>query len=272
MLPMKTRVLLAALLVCGCFDASAQVARRHLGRVSLSALPEKTYSIGYELRFGRKAGLDLSGSFGTHGALPDGVFNGNLLVHYFLESSESHSITYGNLVDKKDWAYISADRPLPDLPAFVPVQTLDFQLGYKFSFQKDSSRWRLFVQPGVGFGRHRFFEVLDSKHLERDIFRQETSGSYPNQIETWTHTIAYRQTRTMREQEKWVGGLRYDIGLTWFAGRNFFVESRVSGGLNNAAPHKGTVPRRFQHFFVSYSIDAGIQFGKVFKPKVRVWL
>lgn len=246
-------------MLCICAATTGMAQSRHHFRVGLSGLPQQAFTFGYELRLSQSSSLDVWGGFRQY-ALPEGVFHGDRIVYYTEEREEAWRVTYGDLLAVLDWHYVGSGRPLPLLPERVTAQTLHFQVGYKFSFQRDSSRWRLFLQPGVGGAGYESFDIRDKTGIQDRVFYSTITGNYPNEIRTDTQLTAYKQTRQMRLQTDWVYGLRYNFGLTWFAHRNIFLEGRVHGGMNLTDAPSHRPPNLVRPFYIGFGVEAGVCF------------
>lgn len=241
--------LLIGLLVLSGGELSGQHTQRHILKCDLTALFSSIWGGAYEFRINNKTGIELQGRFEQHPWSGPEVFNGDWIVYYAERRTDTLHEYFTDLLSTSGWQYITDARPMPLVPLFVPQSTLQLSLGFRFSFEKQKSPWRIFLQPGCIVTRHRFYEINETLLLETNLETSWVAGSYPYEFRVKRRTMGYRQTRSMRLQNAWQLGLNYDLGVSWKLGRHFSLEGRLATGANLWLPYEEPQPpapvRRF---------------------------
>lgn len=185
------------------------------------------------------------------------VFEGNWVQHYSVRRIDSINYLYHEQVNAPDLLYVGDARPLPPSPGMqVPVSTWQFSLGYRFEYGK---KWRWFLQPGMTLSQHRYMLVKDRLLLEGETLRRWNDAITRLLITQQTQNI--RQERIMRAQEKWFGGIRYDMGLLRQLGNRFYVEARGAAALHYFVPYRVRAPRAVRELSIQYALMIGYRLG-----------
>ena len=124
---------------------------------------------------------------------------------------------------------------------FFPLFSVQCRLGWRFSFEQEHRKWKLFLEPGLCVSKSTFFEITGQRRVEDHFEDNWILGTDPYRtIER--ESVSYEQTRSMRSKKKWTCGLTYDLGIVRKWGKHFFLEGRLSAGGNFSVPYKSPRP------------------------------
>lgn len=227
-------------LLCLLFGISlvAQDYRPHHFKLDLNALRQNTYGLAWEWRFDAAQSLEVSGAFTRHqriDGIPADGQTSQLISQYELDTLRFEGRPYPQDVPVR--RYSDGARPLPALPVFMPIQTWQFRVGYRYGQEMHCSRWRWFAQPGLSLSKHDYRQSSDRTELLDTRQSTETSGleQFPTIIRTTTFDS--KQTQVVESRQAWLLGLRYDAGLSLRITRSLHLEARASGLLHFKAPY-----------------------------------
>ncbi len=236
------RFLLFFLLSFVSVKLQAQQMYRHTLKADLIPFFKDGYAGAYEYRFSLKNSVELKGNFGRHELPNDNIFNGDWSVFYAERKTDTLHRYFNELLGSSGWEYITEQRPLPQVGAFVPKSTLQLAFGFRFIFEKNKKPWRIFLQPGFSATHHQYYEIADLIKVEKNIEDTWLTGTYPNERRVKRRTLAYHQVRSMRLSNKWIFGLGYDVGIARKFGQHFFLEGRLNTGANFSLPYEEPEP------------------------------
>ncbi len=214
--------------------------RRHALKTDLTALVQNSARLAYEYKLKQGSSLELSIGFQKHESQPDWLFNGDQIAHYLQRKTDIFDHA-GRFLESSGWQNIES-QPLPDAPEYLPLQSANFRLGWRFNYYKDRRKWQFFLQPGILVSTLRFFEIKGEKRLESQSNSFTISGIAPYILKIESTSAVYEQTRFMRMKNEWFGGVTYDLGFVRKWGKHFFLEGRLSAGGNLIVPYKSPPP------------------------------
>lgn len=230
-------------------------------KVDLGPLVQKGARLAYEFKLNQKSSLELSFGFQKHENQPDWLFNGDQIIHYLQRKLDTFDYA-GRFVNSSGWQNVES-APLPNAPEAWPLESANFRLGWRFNFEKECSKWRFFLQPGLMISGLRFYTIDGNTRLEQQVKDQWVIGEFPYFSKIKRESAVYEQTRFMRLYTKWMPGLTYDLGFRRSWGKHFFLEGRVSAGGNLAVPFKNPRPPiTLRGLWVQPVVMAGWAFGK----------
>ncbi len=260
---MKTTYLIIVAICCAfAFKASAQRFAPFAAKVDLSMALRHGLGGSLEWQYSPRAAIVVQGSWEEHNKASNlGLFNGDLVANFAELKTDTFLGVNLNLLSGTSTVYVGEGRPLPILPEYIPLSSLNLRLGHRFIFGKKRSKWQLSLQPSFSLVQHRFFEVKQIYELQGTAGQATIHGSFPSH---WKELKLYRalyERQTMRSRTQWLPGITYDIGISRRFGQRWTLEARVSGLYNLETPYlspKPPGPARSAHvrgnLFVGYSI------------------
>ncbi len=252
---------LAAICCAFAFRAGAQRFAPFAAKVDLSMPLRNGLGGCLEWQFSRRAALAVQASWEEHNKATDyGLFNGELVANFAELRTDTMIGLHLNKLVGTSKVFVGEGRPLPILPEFIPISSLNLRLGHRFIFGKKRSKWQLSLQPSLSLVRHQYYAVKQTYELEGTVVQAIIHGAWP---ERWAERKVFKvfqERQTMLARTKWLPGLAYDIGISRRFGQRWHLEARLSGMYNietpylssEAAPARSALVR--PHLFVGYSI------------------
>ena len=165
------------------------------------------------------------------------VFHGDWHKNYIEEKLDTLVQSTHALVGSSGWRYFDEERPLSEVPSYVPHSTIQATSLYRISFRNEESPWSIFIQSGFFLTLHLYYEnreffSVESRGVESwnfiDAQRQERTVKY--------YLILYEEQRSIRLKNNWRAGLAYQVGVTRSFGKHFFAEGRLDAGIHFGPP------------------------------------
>lgn len=260
---MKARYFLLMILLSSPQLISAQDYRPHHFKLDLNSLWQNTYGLAWEWRVDAAQSLEISGAFTRH-QRADGIPADGLLTQFFsqyeLDTLRFEGRPYPQDIPTR--LYSGAERPLPALPVYLPLQTWQLRVGYRYGQEMHCSRWRWFAQPGLSLSKHNYRQSSDRTELLDTRQSTETSGleQFPTIIRTTT--FESKQTQMVESRQTWLLGLRYDAGLSLRLTRSLHLEARANGLLHFKAPY-ANAPAPVRQFQVQGQVQLVWALGRM---------
>jgi hypothetical protein len=221
----------------------------HALKIDLVGPAHSTWSGAYEYRLNARNGFELGVHWRTFEPPTDvPLFNGDLINYYEIERRTDYSYTVAFMpFSTTQEQFVGTNRPFPPSPEYVALRNLRFSLGYRFwlEFRGRKSRWQWFLQPGLSASQYRFFTVRQNIAQLYTSTTEIEVVEYPFTTSSVTTNTAYAQTRSMRQLERWVYGLNYDVGVTRRLGKGhrWQIEARATAIYNPDIPHETPLPQ-----------------------------
>jgi hypothetical protein len=259
---MKTTYLGLLVICCAIvFSTRAQHFAPFAAKIDVSMALRNGLGGSLEWQFSPRAAIAVQGSWEKHNRASDfGLFNGELVAAFAELKTDTFIGLHLNTLTGSSMSFEGEGRPLPILPEFIPISSLNLRLGHRFIFGKKRSKWQLFLQPSLSLVRHQFYAVKQTFVLHGTVGKATIYGTWP---ERWTERKLYKlfqERQSMLAHTKWLPGLAYDIGISRRFGQRWYIEARLSGMHNleipyvspMAAPARSALVR--PHLFIGYSI------------------
>ncbi|MBL7795591.1 MAG: hypothetical protein JNJ90_03730 [Saprospiraceae bacterium] len=236
-------------------------------RISVDVLALSRNSLRFEYEFGADTLHGWSFQFEYRkNAAPAGLFNGIFNQYYGQRRTDTIVVWSNQYLNQGVWEYLDENRPLPRLPEYNPVQSWWFGLNYTAHVPLLKRRLAFFAKPGLFYGNHRYYSVEEQLELAGDYIFYDQVQTVPYAIRAATHTVIYRQSRTMTLANVPVYGLMIDAGLRWSPVSRVTVDFRGGVAMNIDPPHNNAAEAMVTPFAFAGSVQIGFTFGK--KPLI----
>jgi hypothetical protein len=244
---------------------AAQQFARHALKVGISQQIQHNWALAYEFRFNAHTSLELAFEEQTHHwASEYGLFNGELLVNYAIQQKERFSGVYPyNRLGNPEVTYLGNGRPLAPLDERIPLLSRQSRLGYRFSFATGGRQWRYFLQPGLALTQHRFFNVRQQLDITGQVTEEILTSEAEVPIRQVTYQTGFQQRQTMLQEERWLVGAYYSMGLGYRLGRRLLIEAQVTGLFNPEPPYEAPQPVLVRNLQVRGYLHVGVMLGKM---------
>lgn len=216
--------------------------RRHGIKFDLTGIAHRRAGLAYEWRINMRSGLEVQLSYTNQNPIRGAkFFHGNLTAAYAVrairQSMPGPLPEY--LLPEYASGYFGNGRPLPELDhTTVPLSTVQGRFGYRITYPEN--KWRFFLQPSVSVARHVYVEIKDQTDIQKSEYRSWQLTQENDRVEQIT--THYSQTRQMRLQRHWYGGLHYELGTAFPLKWGLEIEARCGLGFNiGKYPYK--IPR-----------------------------
>jgi hypothetical protein len=205
-------------------DTTPSLVRRFTVQAGLPFLP--TWATGgcLEWHIGSKSSLVFSGSHFRYNN-PKNYFynleNYDIKVYYTIETVEiKYDYIPFKIISNKS-RYLRGE-PVEKVPSYIPINSWQGSLGYRFYFSAPTRRFLFYLQPSFSVVNYQYAQTkqfitdVDKSYLSYD------SGTYPNNIVTKIGTINQVQTTQIRRKRTFIYGFSYETGA------GYRINSRIS--------------------------------------------
>lgn len=213
-------------------QSDIQLLSRHGIKVDLTGVVHRRVGLAYEWRINKRSGLEVQFSHtGQNPVRGMQFFHGDITVAYAVREIRQNTTgpLHDYLLPEYESGYFGSGRPLPDLDnTTVPLSTVEGWFGYRITYPEKN--WRFFLQPSISIARHVYAITKDIKHIQKADYKSWQLAQGDETVEQIT--TFYSQTRQMRLQRHWYGGIHYELGSAFALKWGLEIEARCGLGIN----------------------------------------
>lgn len=196
-------------------DTTIYLARRFTIQAGLPFLPNWATGGCLEWRIGSKSALILNGSHFQYNNPKDYFYNlknYDVKVFYTLETVEIKFDYIPFKVISNNSRYLRGE-PVEKLPIYIPINSWQGSLGYRFYLTAPTRRLIGYLQPSFSIVNYQYAKTKQSIADLSKSYSSFNSGVYPNSIVTIVGTIEQVQTTQIRRKRSIIYGFSYETGI-----------------------------------------------------------
>ena len=224
--------------LCTAAVLPAQTLRHRAVKCDLIAFSRNGAQVAYAFGQNQKSSFEIQVGFEQH-KKPAGVevFHGDWLNLYGEEKLDTLVQSTHVLVGSSGWGYLDEQRPLTEVPTYVPHSTLQLAGLYRISFLREQSPWKVFLQSGFFVTLHRYFENREALFVNHRLTESwDFVNNFGQDRKVKYDLIIYEEKRSIRLKNDWRAGVAYQLGVSRRFGKHFLAEGRLDLGLHIGAP------------------------------------